>query len=73
MTMIHTAIAMFLTQNDNSPSQAIGPVNASAVKAAGVSAAATRRLKCATHGLKTGWSWRSQEIAKASSRLWAIM
>ncbi len=38
MTTIHTPIAMFLTQKDNSPSQAIGPVNASPVKAAGTSA-----------------------------------
>ena len=60
MTMIHTAIAMFLTQKDNSPSHAIGPVDASAVKAAGASAAAISRLKCATHGLKTGRSCRSQ-------------
>ena len=40
MTMIHTAIAMFLTQNDNRPSHANGPVDASAAKAAGASATA---------------------------------
>ena len=45
MTTIHTKIAMFLTQNDNRPSQASGPVDASAVKAAGASAAAIEQIE----------------------------
>ncbi len=53
-------MAMFLSQKDNTPFQANGPSNDSAVNVAGTNAAATARLKYATHGLNTGCSCWSQ-------------
>ena len=38
MTTIHTAMAMFFSQNDSTPSHASGPVNDTPTKAAGTSA-----------------------------------
>src|SRR4030095_16121267 len=59
ITTIHSAMAMFLSQNDTRPSHAKGPDSASPAKPAGTRAMAMTTLNRATHRGKTGWASRA--------------